>query len=97
MGSRVNLKSGKRKKLRILEDDAGDTDANIGIAVEDSGDLFDLNIDGFEEGETDGIPEFSGDKPVAIRSGNPAGLWRITHAGSKFYTVSPDNRGERTI
>jgi hypothetical protein len=32
----------------------------------DSGDLFDLNIDGFEEGETDnnGIPEFSGDKPV---------------------------------
>jgi hypothetical protein len=90
----VNPKSGKKKKLRILEDDAGDTDAgNIGIAVEDSGDLFDLNIDGFEEGETDnnGIPEFSGDKPVAIRSGNPehAGLWRITHAGSKFYTVSP--------
>jgi hypothetical protein len=62
MGSlgRVNLKAVK-EKLRILEDDAGDTDAgNIGIAVEDSGDLFDLNIDGFEEGETDnnGIPGF---------------------------------------
>jgi hypothetical protein len=52
MGSlgRVNLKA--VKKLRILEDDAGDTDAgNIGIAVEDSGDLFDLNIDGLKKGD----------------------------------------------
>jgi hypothetical protein len=82
----VNLKAVK-KKLRILEDDAGDTDAgNIGIAVEDSGDLFDLNIDGLKKARRTimewSFPEIS-QWLYEAGTQNTRGV-RITHAGLNF-------------
>jgi DNA-directed RNA polymerase beta subunit len=90
----------KAKKLRILDDNLADTGIDDIIELDDTDPLFEMNEDEIEgiagmgvdvDVDENGIPDFSSNKPLAIRSGNPehSGLWRITHAGSRFYTVSP--------
>jgi DNA-directed RNA polymerase beta subunit len=108
MGTLPNTekKEFKKKKLRIIDDDEilGGKNNNVrdnGNGLENdeyNSGLFELELDNIdEEVDENGIPEFLSNKPLAVRSGNPehSGLWQITRAGSKFYTISPIIQNEQ--